>query len=74
MLQHLLIGMFAPLGLVMGAPVTLALRTIRPKGARRVSRFLRTSGVRIIANPVTALVLNTGGMALLYFTPCIKPP
>ena len=69
MLQHLLIGMFAPLGLVMGAPVTLALRTIGPPGARRVSRFLRTWGVRIIANPVTALVLNAGGMALLYFTP-----
>lgn len=69
MLQHLFMGMFAPLGLVIAAPVTLLLRTMPALAGRRLSRLLRKSLLRVIANPVTALVINTGGMALLYFTP-----
>ncbi|WP_309074599.1 cytochrome c oxidase assembly protein [Paenarthrobacter sp.] len=69
MFQHLLIGMYAPIGLVLGAPVTLLLRTIPRKQGRRLGRVLRSRPLHVIAHPVTALVLNVGGLAVLYFTP-----
>ncbi|RZL29429.1 MAG: cytochrome c oxidase assembly protein [Sphingomonas sp.] len=69
MLQHLLLGMLAPLGLVMAAPLTLTLRTAPSRFGRAVVRALRSRWFRIWANPITALVLNLGGMAALYFTP-----
>lgn len=69
MLQHLLLGMLAPLGLVMAAPVTLALRTAPTRVGRAIVRLLRSRTVALWANPITALILNLGGMALLYFTP-----
>ena len=69
MLQHLLLGMLAPLGLVMAAPLTLVLRTAPPRFGRAVVRGLRSRWLRLWANPITALVLNLGGMAALYFTP-----
>lgn len=69
MAQHLLIGMLAPLGLVLGAPMTLALRTLSAPAARRVTHVLRSRPVRVLAHPATALVLNVGGMYVLYLTP-----
>lgn len=67
--QHLLIGMYAPLGLVLAAPVTLLLRSVPARHGRLVGRVLRSAPVHLIANPVTALILNIGGLAALYFTP-----
>lgn len=67
--QHLLIGMYAPLGLVLGAPVTLLLRSLAPRHGQRVGRLLRSRPAHVLAHPVTALALNLGGLALLYFTP-----
>ncbi|MCC9135892.1 cytochrome c oxidase assembly protein [Pontibacter silvestris] len=69
MVQHLLIGMLAPLGLVLAAPVTLALRTLPVKTARFVTAILRSKLFHWLSHPVTALVLNIGGMYLLYLTP-----
>ena len=69
MIQHLLLGMLAPLGLVFGAPVTLALRSLPPKGARALVTILRSHGIRFVSHPVTAMFLNIGGMYLLYLTP-----
>ncbi len=69
MLQHLLIGMLAPLGLVMGAPVTLALRALPATCGKRLGRLFHIPLVRLLANPFTALLLNFGAMAALYFTP-----
>ncbi|MFC7535227.1 cytochrome c oxidase assembly protein [Actinoplanes sp. GCM10030250] len=69
MLQHLVIGMFAPLALVLGAPVTLALRSLPVGAARVVGRLLRHPAVHAVANPYVALVLNVGGMAVLFLTP-----
>ncbi|RJL32409.1 cytochrome c oxidase assembly protein [Bailinhaonella thermotolerans] len=69
MLQHLLIGMLAPLGLVLGAPVTLAMRALGPGPARAIGRVLRSRPVHLIANPFTALALNIGGLYALYATP-----
>jgi putative membrane protein len=68
-LQHLLVAMVAPLGLVVGAPVTLLLRTLPVTGARRLTGLLRSRPARAVAHPVTALVLTTSGLAALYLTP-----
>ncbi|WP_420456986.1 cytochrome c oxidase assembly protein [Rubrivirga sp.] len=69
MVQHVLVGMLAPLGLVLGAPVTLVLRTLSVPAARRVAAALRSRPVRVLSHPATAALLNVGGMAALYATP-----
>ncbi|AXE81931.1 cytochrome c oxidase assembly protein [Streptomyces atratus] len=69
MTQHMLIGMYAPLALVLGTPVTLLLRTLPAARARALMGVLHCRPARVLAHPVTALVLSTGILALLYFTP-----
>lgn len=69
MAQHLLLGMLAPLGLVLGAPVTLLLASL-PRGAARLcTSWLRSPLVRTVSHPISTLILNLGGMYLLYMTP-----
>ena len=67
--QHLLLAMVAPLLLVLGAPVTLLLRTLPHTAARRLGSALNSSPVHVLTLPVTALVLSSGGLVVLYFTP-----
>ena len=69
MVEHLAIGMLAPIGLVLGAPLSLLLRSVPAAWARRVALALHAGPLRVIAHPVTALALNVGGTAALYFTP-----
>jgi putative membrane protein len=69
MLQHLLLGMLGPVGLVLGAPLTLALRTLPTRKARKLIRLLRSRPLHVLSHPLTALMLNLGGMAVLYLTP-----
>lgn len=69
MLQHLLIGMYAPLAIVLGAPLTLLLRTLPATGARRLTTAARHRFLRPLTHPATALSLSAGGLGLLYFTP-----
>lgn len=68
MIQHILMGMLAPLGLVMAAPITLILKTVPASYGRIITRILRSGPIHLFANPVTALVLNIGGVAAIYFT------
>ncbi|MBA8962414.1 putative membrane protein [Rhodococcus percolatus] len=67
--QHLLLGMYAPLGLVLGAPITLILRSISPAHGRLIGRVLRSRAAHFLAHPIVALILSVGGLAALYFTP-----
>ncbi|GAA1434902.1 hypothetical protein GCM10009601_60090 [Streptomyces thermospinosisporus] len=69
MVQHLLVGMYAPLLLVLGAPVTLLLRTLPAASARRLTAVLHSRPARLLTHPAVALLLSTGSLALLYFTP-----
>ncbi|MDO8336224.1 MAG: cytochrome c oxidase assembly protein [Candidatus Saccharibacteria bacterium] len=69
MVQHLLIGMFAPIGLVSGKPITLLLRTLPVVAARRITSVLNTKVCYWLVHPVTTLILNIGGMYALYLTP-----
>lgn len=71
MTAHLLAGMIAPLLLVLAAPVTLALRSLAPTPARRLSRLLRSAPARVLTHPVTAAVLSAGGLWLIYLTPIL---
>ncbi|MEU0334419.1 cytochrome c oxidase assembly protein [Streptomyces sp. NPDC006193] len=69
MAQHLLIGMYAPLALVLGAPVTLLLRALPAPRARRLSALLHSGPARLLAHPAVALLLSAGSLPLLYLTP-----
>jgi putative membrane protein len=69
MAQHLLLGMVGPLGLVLGAPVTLLLPTLPHPHARKLGRLISSSPVHALTRPVVALILSGGGLVVLYFTP-----
>jgi len=68
-LSHVSAGMLAPLLLVLSRPVTLALRVMDKMPARRTVGILRSRPARFLAHPVTAAVLNTGGMFIMFRTP-----
>jgi len=66
---HVLAGMAGPLLLVAGTPVTLALQALPVPVGRRLSHLLARRPVRLVTLPVTAAVLDVGGLWLLYLTP-----
>ncbi|WP_018392037.1 cytochrome c oxidase assembly protein [Bacillus sp. 37MA] len=68
MLGHLLLGMLAPLLMVLAAPMTLIFRTLNVSLARHLSRMLKSRPVRIWSHPVVASLLNIGGLWVLYTT------
>ena len=68
MVGHVLLGMLAPLLLVLAMPVTLLLRTVKVGTGRRVSAVLTSAPARLLTHPITALVLDIGGMWVLYTT------
>jgi putative membrane protein len=68
LVQHLIVGMYAPLALVLAAPMTLALRSVPRPHAKRITGVLRHPSGRLIGHPVTALVLSTGGLYLVHLT------
>ncbi|MGW8726094.1 cytochrome c oxidase assembly protein [Streptomyces sp. NPDC055808] len=67
--QHLATGMAAPLLLVLGRPVTLALRALPPGGRRPLLAVLRSRPLGALANPPVAALLDAGGLWLLYRGP-----
>jgi putative membrane protein len=69
MALHLLMGMLAPLAWVLAAPMTLTLRSLPGAAARQLVALLRSLPIRLVSHPVGALVLNVGGMYVLYLTP-----
>jgi cytochrome c oxidase assembly factor CtaG/putative copper export protein len=76
MVSHMVLGMIAPIGIVLGAPITLALRTLPQSrdGIERGVRGLLISALhsrysRVITNPIVALVIFDGSLFVLYFTP-----
>ena len=76
MVSHMVLGMIAPIGIVLGAPITLALRTLPQSrdGIERGVRGLLISALhsrysRIITNPIVALAIFDGSLFALYFTP-----
>lgn len=68
MLVHLLLGMFAPIFIALAAPMTLFLRTLNVKAARRLSSVLKSKPLQILTHPIIATSLNLGGLWILYTT------
>lgn len=69
MVQHFLIGMFAPIALVLSAPVSLLLRSIPTGAANKLIHLLHSRFFYRLSLPFTSLLLNIGGMYILYLTP-----
>lgn len=69
MIQHLLIGMFAPIALVLSAPVSLLLRSIPTGAANKLTLVLHSRLFYWLSSPSISLLLNIGGMYVLYLTP-----
>ncbi|MFS0838559.1 cytochrome c oxidase assembly protein [Paenibacillus sp. 1P03SA] len=69
MTGHLLLGMLAPLFLVLAAPVTLLLRSLPVRVSRRVAGVMRHRVFGLLSDPLTGSLLNIGGLYILYLTP-----
>ncbi|KUL76702.1 MULTISPECIES: cytochrome c oxidase assembly protein [unclassified Streptomyces] len=75
MVQHMVISMLSPILILLGAPVTLALRALPP--AARGSRgprelllaLLHSRYMRIITHPAFTIPLFIASLYALYFTP-----
>lgn len=68
MIQHMLLSMVATVFLALGAPVTLALRTLpkRPRG--RLMSVLHSRAARVLSFPLVAWVLFVASPFALYFS------
>lgn len=76
MMAHMLLGMLAPIGIVLGAPITLALRALpsaRDEQERGLKGFLITilasRLTAFLSHPIAALAIFDGSLFALYFTP-----
>ena len=75
MIAHMALGMIAPIGIVLGAPITLALRTL-PQGRNQEERgvrgtliaLLHSKPAGIVTNPIVILALFDGSLFVLYMT------
>jgi putative copper resistance protein D len=76
MVQHMVISMVSPIVLLLGAPVTLALRAL-PVASRRGSKgprevlltLLHSRYLRVITHPAFTIPLFIASLYALYFTP-----
>lgn len=73
MVQHMTLNMVAPLLLVLGGPVTLALRALptgSPDGGLRAGlvRVLHSLPMRVLSHPLVASALFVGSVYGLYFS------
>jgi putative copper resistance protein D len=75
MIAHMVLGMIAPIGIVLGAPITLALRSLpigrnpQERGVRgTLITLLHSKPTAIFTNPVVALAIFDGSLFALYFT------
>ena len=67
--RHLLAAMAAPVALALGAPVTLALRTLPGPGRRALLSAVRSRPVRWVTTAPAVLLLAAGGAWAYYLTP-----
>ena len=68
MITHLLLGMLAPLLLVLSSPIRLVLRALPVKYARQLTTLLKSDFFATVTHPVIAAILNIGGLWILYTT------
>ena len=75
MAQHMILGMLVPILLVLGAPITLALRALRPAGRDRppgprewLLAAVHSPPARWLTHPLVTLPLFVGSYYALYFS------
>src|SRR5437763_5415666 len=68
MIQHMVLSMVAPIFLALGAPVTLALRTLPVRARRGLVALLHSRVARVLAFPLVAYALFVATPFVLYFT------
>ncbi|WP_301176449.1 bifunctional copper resistance protein CopD/cytochrome c oxidase assembly protein [Actinomadura geliboluensis] len=79
MAQHMVLNMLVPIFLVVGAPVTLALRALKParvrgdRGPREwLTALLHSRYLAVIAHPAVATLIFVVSTFALYFTPLFE--
>ncbi len=78
MVEHMGVAMIAPLLLVPGAPITLALRALPARkdktfGPREfILATVHSTYLRVLANPIVAASLFFFSMAIFYFSPLFE--
>jgi putative copper resistance protein D len=68
MVQHMLLSMLVPMAMALGAPVTLALRTLRPAPRRWLLVVLHSRVARVLTFPPLTFLLYVTSPWQLYFT------
>lgn len=75
MVQHMVISMLSPILLLLGAPVTLALRALPPAGRGRkgprelLLMLLHSRYMKVITHPAFTIPMFIASLYALYFTP-----
>lgn len=79
MIEHMTLSMVVPIFLVLGGPVTLALRALKPaarrgdRGPREwITTILHSRFTKVIAHPGVATFIFVGSTYALYFTPLFE--
>jgi putative copper resistance protein D len=72
MVQHMVLAMVGPIFLALGAPVTLALRTMQRKPKRTLLAFLHSRFIRVLTFPLVAFGIFIANPFALYFTGLYK--
>ncbi len=68
MVQHMLLSMIAPIFLALGAPVTLALRTLGPRPRAALLAVLHSRIARLYTFPLVSFTLFVASPFILYFS------
>jgi cytochrome c oxidase assembly factor CtaG len=68
MVQHMVLSMVGPIFLALGAPVTLALRTLPPGPRKVLLNVLHSRVVKVLTFPLVAFGLFIANPFILYFT------
>ncbi|MFJ2191212.1 cytochrome c oxidase assembly protein [Kitasatospora sp. NPDC087861] len=76
MIQHMVLSMLTPILMLLGAPITLALRALRPAGKGRprgprelLVALLHSRYVRVVSHPAFTIPLFIASLYGVYFTP-----
>ncbi|MFB9471010.1 cytochrome c oxidase assembly protein [Nonomuraea salmonea] len=79
MIEHMTLSMVVPIFLVLGGPVTLALRALKPaarrgdRGPREwITTILHSRFTKVITHPVVATAIFVASTYALYFTPLFE--
>ncbi|MEU6710583.1 cytochrome c oxidase assembly protein [Nonomuraea sp. NPDC046802] len=79
MIEHMTLSMVVPIFLVLGGPVTLALRALKPSSRRGdrgprewITTILHSRFTKIITHPVVATSIFVASTYALYFTPLFE--